>query len=116
MARIVVAEDDAHVIRLMTIWLTKAGHEVFEARNGEEAKAHLEARPIDCVVTDVNMPHCDGMQLVEWIRVEKGLDIPITMLSARCDQARLSEKLAEWDVNIHPKPFSPSRLARISMI
>ncbi len=111
MAKILVAEDDAHVIRLMTIWLTKSGHEVFEARNGDEAKAHLLAENVDLVVTDINMPHCDGIQLVEWMRHEQNLQQPVTMLSARCDQARIGEKLADLNVSIHPKPFSPSRLA-----
>jgi CheY-like chemotaxis protein len=111
MAKIVIAEDDAHVLRLMSIWLQKLGHEVVEARNGVEAKAALGAGGADLLVTDVNMPECDGIALVEWMREEAGLHIPVIALSARCDQDRLAERLARMRVSLHAKPFSPSRLS-----
>jgi two-component system OmpR family response regulator len=111
MARILVAEDDVHVMRLMSIWLGKSGHEVVEACNGAEAKKFLAAGGIDCLVTDANMPICDGIELVQWLRREAQLKIPITMLSARCDQDNIHEKLAGMDVTLHAKPFSPSRLS-----
>ncbi len=110
MARIVVAEDDAHVVRLMSIWLTRAGHEVQEARTGIQAKEHLQNGGVELLVTDVNMPGCDGIELVEWLRNEAGLDIPVISLSARCDQAKIGQRFAELNVVVHPKPFSPSRL------
>ena len=111
MAKILIAEDDAHAMRLMSMWLTHRGHEVLEARNGEEAKKLVGQGGVECVVTDVNMPHCDGIQLVEWLRREAGLTIPVITLSARCDQAKLGEKLSALEVSVHPKPFSPSRLS-----
>lgn len=111
MARIVVAEDDVHVIRLMSIWLTKNGHEVLEAPNGEEAKALIDQGGVDCLVTDMNMPHCDGVELVRYIRNEVEMKIPIIMLSARCDQEHLGKDVSSLDVSVHPKPFSPSRLS-----
>jgi CheY-like chemotaxis protein len=110
MARILVAEDDIHVMRLMALWLTKSGHDVLEAANGVEAKDLLTAGDIDCLVSDVNMPHCDGIELVRWLRQDAKLDIPITLLSARCDQESLTDRLRGLDVSIYPKPFSPSRL------
>lgn len=111
MARILVAEDDVHVMRLMAMWLTKTGHEVLEASNGAEAKVFLTEGPVDCLVTDANMPICDGVELVRWLREDAGLQIPIMMLSARCDQDNLHEKLKDMQVSVHPKPFSPSRLS-----
>lgn len=111
MAKILVAEDDAHVLRLMCIWLAKNGHEVAEARNGEEAKALLAAGGVDCLVSDVNMPRCDGIALIEWLRAEFEAEIPVIVLSARCDQDRLGERLKALNVSVHPKPFSPSRLS-----
>jgi CheY-like chemotaxis protein len=111
MAKIVIAEDDDHVLRLMSIWLQKLGHQVVEARNGLEAKAALSAGGADLLVTDVNMPECDGITLIEWLRGEAKLTIPVIALSARCDQDRLGERLTRLKVSLHPKPFSPSRLA-----
>lgn len=110
MARILVAEDDAHMMRLMSMWLERNGHEVCEARNGEEAKLQLASSGFDCAVTDVNMPRLSGIELIRWMRDEGDLDIPVIVLSARCDQVRIGESLAGYRVSFHPKPFSPSRL------
>jgi DNA-binding response OmpR family regulator len=111
MAKVVVAEDDVHVLRLMSIWLTRAGHEVLEARNGAEAKVCLDGGDVELLVTDVNMPGCDGIELIRWLRQDMNLVMPVIMLSARCDQARIGERLAGMNVSVHPKPFSPSGLA-----
>jgi CheY-like chemotaxis protein len=110
MARILVVEDDVHVMRLMSMWLAKSGHDVPEARNGLEAKDFLRAGGIECVVSDVNMPLCDGIELVRWLRCDAGLTIPVILLSARCDQEAINERLNDLDVAVYPKPFSPSRL------
>lgn len=110
MTKILVAEDDAHVIRLLSIWLTRNGYEVVEATDGEQARKHLESGEFACLVTDINMPKTDGLTLVRWMRDEAGLDIPVIMLSARCDQEKIDLSLKGYGVIFHPKPFSPSRL------
>lgn len=110
MAKILLAEDDAHVMRLMSIWLERNGHEVVETRNGAEARTQLEGGGIDCLVTDINMPVLNGLELVRWMRDEAGLDMPVIMLSARCDQQKIDKSLEGYRVSLHAKPFSPSRL------
>lgn len=110
MARILLAEDDAHVMRLMAIWLERNGHEVIETQNGADAQAQLQSGGIDCLVTDINMPHMNGLELVRWMRDDARLDIPVIMLSARCDQQKIDKSLEGYRVSLHPKPFSPSRL------
>ncbi len=110
MARILIADDDAHMVRLIAMWLLRNGHEVFESANGRVAQEVLSTRPIDLVVSDVNMPGIDGIGLVRWIRTEAKLTIPILLLSSRCDQSNMAAQMAEFGVRVHPKPFSPSRL------
>lgn len=111
MATILVSEDDAHVMRLMSMWLTRSGHQVREANNGEDAKRLLLEGGIEFLVTDINMPRCDGIELVKWLRAEFDSDIPVVMLSARCDQAQIGQQLNDLSITVHPKPFSPSRLS-----
>ena len=111
MGRILIAEDDAHVLRVMSMWLTRSGHEVAEASNGLEAQEQLEEGGIDLLVTDINMPGCDGVRLVEWLREELGCGIPVIIISARCDQAKIGAKMSALSAAVHPKPFSPSRLS-----
>ncbi len=110
MAKILIAEDDPHMQRVLSMWLSRNGHEVLETSHGAEAKALLAAGEVDLVVSDVNMPGMDGLELVEWIRSSKGETLPVVMLSSRCDQSSIAARLRPHNVRIHPKPFSPSRL------
>lgn len=110
MASILIADDDAHIVRVMAIWLRRHGHSVTTARNGREALGHLEERSIDVIITDANMPILDGVELAGRVREKFGTDLPILMLTARCDQKQLGERLASDAVQVFPKPFLPSQL------
>ncbi len=110
MARILITDDDAYMLRILAMWLGHNGHQVVEARNGKLATKILENESIDLIVSDINMPEMSGVELAEWVRHERGLNTPMILLSSRCDQLQLSEKLGLLGISIHPKPFSPSRL------
>jgi len=110
MARILLAEDDAHVLRVLAMWLARNGHDLWEARDGAEAQKILSRTEIDLVVSDVNMPQMNGIELVEWVRQHKSTSLPIVLLSSRCDQDSIGAQLRAHNVRVHPKPFSPSRL------
>ena len=110
MATILVAEDDVQILRVLAMWLTRNRHEVIEARDGREAQEALSRQAVDLIVSDVNMPGMDGLALIRWARQESKLTTPIIVLSSRCDQSSMAEQLAVHGINVHPKPFSPSRL------
>lgn len=110
MARILIVEDEAHIARVLAMWLARHGHEVLEASNGVEALETLAVEEVDLVITDMNMPTLDGLGLIKAVREERGLTFPILLLTARCDQAELVTRLEPYDVGIIPKPFVPSRL------
>ena len=110
MAKILIADDDAHIVRVLSMWLQRHGHEVATAVNGEAALATLNRETVDMIITDMNMPIVDGIGLAKAVRAKYGATIPILVLSARCDQERLNEQLAVYGVRVYPKPFLPSRL------
>ena len=110
MARILVADDDAHMLRVLSMWLTRNGHEVIEAGNGRQAQTLLDEQFVDLVISDVNMPLADGFELVQWLRQQGRASLPVVLLTSRCDQQAIIERLAGLNVNVCPKPFSPSRL------
>ena len=110
MAKILIAEDDPHMLRLLAMWLTRNGHQVTEAVDGQAAQEVLIAANMDLLVTDFNMPRMTGAELVSWVRAQKSASMPIVMLSSRCDQSDISAELKPLNVRVHPKPFSPSRL------
>ncbi len=115
MANILIVEDNAHQSHLLAMWLKRSGHEITAAGNGRAAQEQIErvccaGGQIDVIVTDVNMPEMDGLELLAWLRRERKLATPVVVLSSRCDQGRLRREVEALNARMHPKPFSPSRL------
>lgn len=110
MARILVVEDEPHIARVMAMWLAQHGHSIVEAPNGAEALEVLKRQEVDLIISDMNMPVLDGLGLIKAVREQLHLSIPFMLLTARCDQAKLTERLAPYKVEFYPKPFVPSRL------
>ena len=68
MKRILLVDDVEVVRHVIGRMLKKAGHTVFEAKDGAEALAMAEAQPMDVVLTDLWMPGCDGVHLLAAMR------------------------------------------------
>lgn len=113
MARILVAEDDPHMLRIISMWLQRNGHDVCEVPDGLAARDQLTGGQFDILVSDVNMPGMDGISLVRWLRLDHACQVPVILLSSRCDQLVISEQLEPFSVEVHPKPFSPSHLVSL---
>ena len=79
---ILVCEDDKNIRRLMCEYLKKAGYNVFESENGEEALDILDHTHIDLLITDIMMPRKDGFSLSKDLR-ETGIEIPILIITVR---------------------------------
>jgi DNA-binding response OmpR family regulator len=107
---IVVADDDSHLLRVITLWLTRFGYDVQQARNGQELlELYRKHRPM-LVVTDVNMPVMNGLDAARQILAEATAPVGIIVLSCRVDMIGVSDLLGSDHVIHHGKPFSPSRL------
>ncbi len=110
MAKILITDDDAHIVRVMSIWLNRQGYETITAHNGRDALELVGREQVDLLISDMNMPVLDGLGLTREIR-KRGLDsLPIILLTARCDQAALAEQLLAYNAQVAPKPFVPSQL------
>ena len=114
--KILVVDDEGRMRKLVRDFLTKAGYEVVEAGDGEEALTlFYEQRDIALVVLDVMMPKMDGWQVCREIRGES--KVPIIMLTARGDE---QDELQGFRLGVDEyisKPFSPKILvARIEAI
>jgi len=113
MSRVLIAEDDPHILRVISLWLSRQGHEVFEARNGALALALFGQHKPDVVVTDVNMPAMDGLELVERILDEPGDVRGVVVLTNRWDHGEIRERQGYANVHVLPKPFSPTKLSEL---
>lgn len=112
MARILIAEDDPHISRVVTLWLQRNGHQVDTVLSGDKALALLRAEPIELLITDVNMPGMNGLELVEAASAESLLSHPVIVLTSRCDQSEIAARVGELRAVVHPKPFSPMQLMK----
>ncbi len=109
-ARVLAVDDEPHMTRVVATWLTKNGHEVVCASDGGAALELLRAEPFDVLITDVDMPHMDGLSLLSQRDVVERLR-GIVLITGRCDYKNLVSSCPKEMVRLLPKPFSPSRLA-----
>lgn len=110
--RIIVADDDPAILRLVTTILEKEGYTVVTARDGREAyKILQEDTNFTAAVFDVVMPHISGPELVRYMKTEKRLmRIPVMMMTAEQDPKLSSDSFAAGAVVFLPKPFTTAQL------
>lgn len=115
MTRILVADDEERIRRLVCDFLKKEGIATLEASNGREALDIFSQSPVNLVILDVMMPECDGWSTCREIRKES--DVPIIMLTARGEE---SDELFGFELGADEyisKPFSPQVLvARVQAL
>ena len=107
MAKNVVVIEDFNTSRqIIKSTLEKKGYKVLEAADGREALKFFNGGEIDLVISDYNMPHMDGGELVEYIRsLEKYKYIPILMLSTETNMKKKERANAAKITAWMKKPF-----------
>ena len=110
--RILVADDDPAILRLVTAIVEKEGYTVVPARDGREAYKLLQTGgDFAACVFDVVMPHIQGPELVRYMKTEKKLmKIPVMMMTAEQNPKLTSDSFAAGAVVFLPKPFTSAQL------
>ena len=111
MASILVVDDSTTMRQMVSFTLTSAGHEVVEAPDGNKALGLAKQRKFDLVITDINMPGMNGIDLVQGLRaLPESKFIPILVLTTEAgDEVKQKGKsvgATGWIV----KPFNPEVL------
>jgi CheY-like chemotaxis protein len=107
-ARILVVDDEAHILQVLRLKLQNAGHTVTTAEDGEEALDIARDEPLDLVITDFQMPHMTGLELSRALAADPATAaIPILMLTARGHALSASDLGAGNIREVLSKPFSP---------
>jgi OmpR family response regulator RpaB len=113
--KILIADDEDNIRRILTTRLAMQGHEVVEAANGVEALELFRTQEPELVVLDVMMPELDGFAVLERIRAQS--EVPIILLTALGDVADRVTGLQLGADDYMVKPFSPKELeARIRCV
>jgi len=103
--KLLFVEDEEDLITIIEDTLTKLQSNFLTARNGEEALKVLENHPdIDAVITDINMPLMNGIELIEQMN-QKGLTMPVIVMSAHTEAEYLEKAKALGVKNYLLKPF-----------
>jgi two-component system, OmpR family, alkaline phosphatase synthesis response regulator PhoP len=110
--RIILCDDEVHILRAAEFKLKKAGYEVELAGDGEAAWEAIQKNKPDLLITDCQMPRLDGFELVRRLRDNpQTSDIPVFMITAKGYE--LSPELLLQDLRVLrviAKPFSPREL------
>jgi DNA-binding response OmpR family regulator len=106
--KILIAEDDPVLLKMTSHYLNKKGYSITQVSNGLEAINQVENQVFDLIITDINMPYANGMEIVNLVRNILKLKTPIIVLT--------SEGIEETEINAFnigasefiTKPFSLS--------
>lgn len=111
MKRILIVDDEPHIIRILKLALVNAGYTVDEAYNGEQALAYLEQRQPDLMITDIDMPRMNGRELCLHIRQKPTeYEFGIFILTARAEMEHREWSSALTRVSFLEKPVSIMKL------
>jgi len=106
--KILVADDEAHILHVVSMKLRNAGFEVITAVDGEEALELCTSEKPDLLITDFQMPFMTGLELCTRLRRQDATrDIPAMMLTARGFDIEPEEMQAAKILAVLAKPFSP---------
>ena len=110
--RVLVADDEPHIGRIIQLKLEQGPFEVTLAADGREALEALEGGPnVDLVVLDIMMPHLSGLDVLERLRADPRFrDVPCIVLTAAGQEQQYRQAMALGATDFMTKPFSPKKL------
>lgn len=111
MGRILVAEDEPHILLLIQRKLESAGHTVHITSSGDDALQNALHECYDLLVLDVMLPERDGLDICRKVKTSFGEDAPpVILISARGQQPDVEAGIAAGADDYIIKPFSPRTL------
>jgi two-component system, chemotaxis family, chemotaxis protein CheY len=112
--KIMTVDDSASVRQMVSFTLKQHEYEVVEAVNGTEALKKLKKEKIDLLITDINMPEIDGINLIKMVRDNPSYKfIPIIILTTGSQTEKKEEAKAAGATGWIVKPFRPDQLVAV---
>ncbi|MBI4714877.1 MAG: response regulator [Nitrospirae bacterium] len=109
---ILIVDDCGTTRKIISHYLRSSGYGTVQAANGLEAVEKVSTGSVDFIITDMNMPQMDGLELVKWVRenVQFG-QIPIVMLTTEADESRKMRAISAGVSAFLTKPVTQEKLA-----
>ncbi|NJD57296.1 MAG: response regulator [Nitrospirae bacterium] len=112
--KIMTVDDSASMRQMVGFTLRQHGYDIVEAVNGADALKKLEKEKIDMMITDINMPEMDGINLVRKVRENPSYKfIPIIILTTEYQTEKKEEGKAAGATGWIVKPFRPDQLVGV---
>ena len=113
MVKVLVVDDSAMVLEMVSAHLKQNGIEVLEAHDGSEAVEQLKTVTPDLVVTDVVMPKMNGYELCRWIKNNASTkDVPVIMCTTKSDEFDKYWGMKQGADAYLTKPYHPPELIK----
>lgn len=115
MSKSIMTVDDSPSVRQMVKFtLSNAGYDVLEAEDGMDALNKLSVKSADMVITDMNMPNMDGIELIKQLRSKPEFKFaPIIMLTTESQDEKKQQGRAAGATGWIVKPFKPEQLIAV---
>ncbi len=112
---ILIADDETHILNVLTIKLQNAGYRVITAQDGEEAHRLACEHLPELIITDYQMPLLSGLELCSRLLSNPATkDIPAILLTARGFSMSQREKTQDNIRQVVTKPFSPREILALA--
>ena len=111
MARILVVDDEKGMLNILTFFLEKEGHEVWQASDVPTALARLKEEPVDVVVSDIIMPGPNGVELLETLQ-KQGSRTKVILITGEPTVETAIQAVRSGAFEYIPKPVSRGRLVK----
>jgi len=109
--RIMVIEDEEHILEIISYNLKREGYAVSQARDGEEGLASIRRERPDLIVLDIMLPGIDGLEICRRLKADPALEnLPIIMVTAKAEESDIVVGLGVGADDYLAKPFSPREL------
>lgn len=109
--KILVCDDERHIVRLIQVNLERQGYQVVTAFDGKEGLEKIRAEKPNLVVLDVMMPYMDGFEVLKTLRREPETEgLPVIMLTAKAQDKDVFEGYHYGADMYLTKPFNPMEL------
>jgi two-component system, OmpR family, alkaline phosphatase synthesis response regulator PhoP len=109
--RILVADDESHILHVVSLKLRNAGYTVLTARDGQEALEIAQLEKPDLLITDYHMPGLSGLELCQKLKHDpRTAYLPAIMLTARGYHLEPHDTEQSGVLRMISKPFSPRHL------
>lgn len=112
--RVLIVDDSSVMRKIVDRSLRQAGleiQEILEAGNGVEALGRIQQTRVDLILTDINMPTMDGLELVRQLQaVENAKGVPIVMITTEAGEGHVVQAISQGAKGYIRKPFTPDQI------